>query len=339
MSLTIPTCPHCGAPLVTSRFAATVVCSYCAATVRIDPTVVQAEKYRQAWKAWTAPPAGGGSRLLSIGDDHWTVERLLAHGETSEVYLARRARWPPELALFKVLRDDRDAPLLEQEWQALSDLHRRAAERQVSLSTRVPLPLARGILDGAQAGRPAVVYRWAPGFVHTFEAVRAAYPTGIPPVASIWAWRRILEILTMMESVGLAHAAVLPNHLLIETGEHGVRLVGFACAGAPGSALRVVSKTYQSFYPAQLLDGGKLDPRSDVAMSARCIGYLLGEDPGGALPAAVPGPLAELVEEVASAKDAGGSAWDLRQQLGEMAKSLFGPPAFHPIAMVRKVSN
>ena len=51
------------------------------------------------------------------------VESFLAHGDISDVYSGRRARWPTELAILKRLRDPRDAELFDNEWHALQLLH------------------------------------------------------------------------------------------------------------------------------------------------------------------------------------------------------------------------
>lgn len=309
---TVLTCPHCGAPLAITRFAATVVCSFCDATVRVDPSSVSANRYKQAWAEWNGGGAAGGARLLSIADTQWVEQSLLARGEISDVYIAKRARFPSELVLLKVLRDAEDAPLLDREWRALNQL------QDSSLGSRIPDPVVKS--DHACA------YRWASGFIHTFESIREAYPDGIPAVAAIWVWRRILEVLAVMRQAGLVHGALLPNHLLIQKGEHGVRIVGFSCADAPNAPLRLVSTQFESFYPASSLKSGKLTSSMDIVMSARCVAYLLGTH--------APPPLADLLRRMGTDDDrSDADPWKLRKEVGELGTALFGPPAFHPIEM------
>jgi hypothetical protein len=312
MTPQILTCPHCGAPLAITRFASIVICSYCEATVRVDPSAVSASRYRQAWAEWNTPEASGDALRFTVADTHWVAHRLLARGEIADVYVASRARWPSELAVLKVVRDDADAPLLEQEWRVLGQLHAK------NVGVRVPAPVA--------IGDSKCVYRWAGGFVHTFEAVRAAYPDGVPPVASIWVWRRILEVLTVMRKEGLVHGAILPNHLLVQTGEHGVRLVGFSCADRAGAALRTISTDFETFYPASVLDSQKLTAAMDIVMSARCVTYLLGRRE-------LPPALADLLHRVGNDEHSNLDPWKLHHEVGELGRQLFGPPAFHPIAM------
>ena len=326
MNPTILTCPHCGASLPTTRFASVVVCSYCEATVRVDPSSVSARKFHDAWAEWNTPAGGGeDGRLFSIADTHWFRQRLLARGEISDVYLATRARWPSELVLLKVLRDADDAPLLAQEWSVLNRLQANAAADGMGLGLRVPSPVVMG------DGNLACAYRWATGFTNTFEMVRGVHPGGVPPVASIWVWRRILEVLAMMRRGGFVHGAILPNHLLVQNGEHGVRIVGFSCSDVPDAALRVISTQFEDFYPAAVLDSQKLTAAMDVVMSARCVSYLLGGRDGN-LPGHVPQPLADLLRRVGT-DGSDVDPWQLRTDLGELGKALFGPPAFHPIAM------
>lgn len=323
MPPTIQTCPHCGAPLAVTRFGALVVCSFCDATVRVDPASVPASKFREAWAEWNR---ADNPAAISVADTHWIPQRLLAHGEVSDVYLARRARWPSELAVVKTLRDAADAPLLERECRALRQLHGSEAAT-ADMALRVPYPIA---MSGGSCA-----YRWAAGFLHTAENVREIHREGVPPVASIWVWRRILEILTVMRRARLVHGAILPHHLLIQDGEHGVRLVGFSCAGAPSEELRLVCAPFEEFYPRSFLDAQRLTYAADIAMSARCIAYLLGGRADGELPDSVPEPLADLVRRFANDDNNGADAdpWQLRRQVGDVGRTLFGAPAFHPIAM------
>src|SRR5205823_3016456 len=75
MPTSILTCPHCGASLAASRFAATTVCRYCNATVRIDASFVSARAYREAWHEWNDAHGGQAGERFSIGDAHWTALR------------------------------------------------------------------------------------------------------------------------------------------------------------------------------------------------------------------------------------------------------------------------
>ena len=312
-------CPNCGAAVSASRFARVATCAYCNATVHLDEDVVSAARFRAALAAWrgSAPPPG--AETVTAGGETWLRLAPLARGEISDVFQVVRQRWPGERALLKLLRDGRDAPLFDQEWRALTRLASCDGPGAELLRGRVPQP----ILCDAQPS-PRMLLGWAPGFDHTFEDVRRAFPAGVAPRAAVWMWRRLLEILSALHHNGLVHGAVLPQHLLVERGEHGLRLVGFSCAAEPGAPLLAVCVPHERLYPRALLDGSRLRPEHDVAMSARAIEYVLGAGD-------VPAPLAELVAEVGAAGE--GDAWAVRERVGAVGQQVFGRPTFCPVEM------
>lgn len=331
-------CPQCNGPLAPGRFASSVDCPYCGARVKLDEASVSASAFRTAFRAWNSPASHGYSSFLSIGDDHWATLGLIAHGEISDVYRAERARWPTERVLVKVLRDRRNAARFDHEWDVASELQGSEAQGAAVLASRLPQPVARGeVREGSFAGAKALIFRWASGFLHTFEDVRRQYPSGIEPRASLWVWRRVLETLAFLHSAGVVHGALVPQHLLVQENEHGVRLVGLSRAGhvdEPGAEVPPACEPFYEGIPA----GGRLVPSLDVKLSARCIASLLGGDPKtGAVPARVPVRLADTVRSVASADHGNGTlaAWELREQLGALAREAFGVPTFCPIAMPR----
>jgi len=321
-------CPKCGAPLAPARFARSVVCSFCQSTVQVDPSAVSAALFREALVAWNSPETHGYTSFLSIGHSHWATRRFIARGDISDVYLAERARRPTERVLLKLLREPVHDPLFDREWEVLGKLQQSDSPGAALFTTLVPQPVVRGLIDyGPYQGRRAMAFRWATGFCETLEGVRRAYPQGIDPQISIWMWRRILELLTFLHRSGVVHGAVLPPHILVEDGEHGIRLVGYSAAGESGTPLSTFCGRFEQFYSARWLT-----PEADVAMSARSIAFVLGgEGAGVGVPTSVPGPLASLIRKVAA--DGGEDAWNVRESVGEVARNLYGPPSFNPLVM------
>ena len=214
-------CPQCNAPLAPQRFASFVVCAYCGTTVQLDESSVSAEIFHAAFRLWNAPQSYPIPAWVSIGERHWAIGDLIAHGDMADVYAGKRARWPTELVLLKVLRQPQDADLFDNEWNALQTLQKSEAPGADTFTMLIPQLIIHGDLTGgALAGRRASIFRWASGFHHTFEDVVRAYPQGISPRASIWVWRRILEVLSFVHASGMAHGAVLPAHLLVQENEH-----------------------------------------------------------------------------------------------------------------------
>jgi LSD1 subclass zinc finger protein len=321
-------CPNCGAPLAPTRFARSVVCSFCQSTVQVDPRAVSVALFRQALAAWNSPETHGYTSFSSIGESHWATRHFIARGEISDVYLAERARWPTERVLLKILREPEHGPLFDREWDVLDKLQQSEAPGAALFTTLVPQPVVRGLVDnGPYRGRRAMAFRWATGFCETLEGVRRAYPQGINPQISIWMWRRILELLTFLHRSGVVHGAVLPPHILVQDGDHGIRLVGYSAAGGSGTPLATVCSRFELFYPAR-----RLSPGADVSMSARSIAFILGGE--GAcvdVPASVPEPLAALIRKVAA--DGAEDAWKVRESVGKTARARYGPPTFHPLMM------
>jgi hypothetical protein len=304
------------------------VCSFCQSTVQVDPSAVSSGVFRAALAAWNSPETHGYTTYLTIGESHWATRHFIARGEISDVYLGERARAPTERVLLKLLREPEQTPLFDREWDVLHKLQQSSAPGAALFGTLVPQPVVRGLVEsGPHRGRRAMAFRWATGFVRTLEAVRQAYPQGIDPRISIWMWRRMLELLAFLHRSGIVHGAVLPPHVLVENGEHGIRLVGYSAAGESGTPVATSCSRFEPFYPAR-----RLSPRADVTMSARSIAFALGgAGPGDDVPASVPEPLADLIRKVAA--DGEDDAWDVRETVGKVARVLYGPPRFHPLVM------
>ncbi len=323
-------CPQCNAPLTPHRFAQSVVCAYCGATVRFGEQSISAEKFHEAFRIWNNPLSYQLSSWISIGDHHWALDKFLAHGESADVYTGRRARWPTELVILKILRESQNVDRFDNEWNALQTLHKSGAPGAETYVKLLPQPVMHGdSTGGSHTGQRVNIYRHASGFRHTFNDVLQAYPQGIPPRASIWVWRRILEVLSFIHASGMAHGAVLPEHLLIQDNEHGVRLVGYSSAGRLGKKLTSLSKDNEPFFPKESQLKSGLSSQLDIVMSARCVIALLGGNPADAsLPSPVPKKLAEFIQRIALSKTGdidSQNAWAIRGKLGNLADEIFGP--------------
>lgn len=326
-------CPQCNAPLKPSRFARTVICSYCGATIKLDDTTISAEMFHKAFRAWNSPASYPIPAWFSIGENYWGIGESIASGDISDVYAGLRARWPTELVVIKILRDCRDIVSFDKEWEALQVLQQSNAPGADLFSTLLPQSVIHGdISSGVHAGQRANIFRWSSGFNHTFEEVIRVYPQGVPPRASVWIWRRVLEVISFIHNSGMIHGAVLPSHLLVQDNEHGVKLVGYSAADRPGEKLRNRSPRYESFYPKSMQS---LSVQLDLTMSARCMIAILGGNlESGTLPKTVPPRLASFVQQIADPKASfKADAWSLREELGAIAQEVFGAPQFIPIVM------
>jgi hypothetical protein len=311
-------CPNCGANLAASRFARSTRCPFCASEVLLDPSAVGVARFREARAAWEDPATVGVREASRIGGAAWLIGPMIAVGAGSDVHLAVRARAPSELAIVRLARGPA-AARLDAAWATLGALHSSTARGAATLTRRLPEPIARGVVEaGPHGGREALVARAPLGHPATLADLGAP----IDARASVWVWRRVLEILAFVHGAGSVHGAVTPAHVLIEAGEHGARLLGYGNAGAPGRA-PVVEDRWRA------IAGGPTSVSEDLRASARTIRWALGDELSR-----LPVPYADLLRAVATdgrSPQGDADAWSLRERIGRLAASAFGPPSFHPL--------
>jgi len=236
-------CPRCGAPLPPDAIGASVAtCPYCDGTLAADPRVVWAARYERALGTLADPD------LVHVGARPYVVEGLLAAGESSDVYLARRATTPTERVVLKVPRTPADGGRLAAEWSALEALHESTAAGSSHFTMRLPQLVDRGALDGVVAS----VMRFSSGFVHTLADVKATHGDALDPRHAVWIWRRALELLAFVHASGWAHGALVSEHLLVHARDHGLMFVGWSRAAPlvdPAADLSLLGETIASLCP------------------------------------------------------------------------------------------
>lgn len=327
-------CPQCNAPLKPSKFARTATCAYCGATIRLESGTrsIQAEQFHESFRVWNSPETYPVPGWFLIKDKYWGQTKLLMRGDSSDVFRGLRARWPTELVVIKIQRD-KNKTRLEREWEVLQILMQSKASGADLFTTFLPQPVMHGKIEGGgHMGFRANIFRWSAGFKHSFAEVMNAYPHGIQPRASIWIWRRVLEMLSFIHNSGMVHGSVVPAHMLVQENDHGVKLIGYSAAGRAGSALQPAGTQDEAFRPPSIRS---LSPVLDLAMSARSMIAILGGDAeAGSIPDAVPAKLAKRLDQLADpAASTSTNAWTLREELGVIARDVFGPPQFNPIVM------
>jgi hypothetical protein len=262
----------------------------------------------------------------------------LGRGESTEVFYAERARRITQPVVLKLLRAAKDADLLDREWETLRELRTSRAQGATHFITLLPRGIARGDAVRADGERtPALAFGFQSGFVHTAEALREAHPAGLDPRLGVWIWRRLLELLGFLHASGCVHGAVLPRHVLIHAREHGAKLVGYGCAGAPRDVLRGVVRSCHAYYPEGVTPGARLSAALDLSMSARVVLRALGAEAGATrAPDSVPEPVARVLERAATLPhDAAASAPELLAEVTEAASRAYGAPRYVPLHMPR----
>ena len=281
-------------------------CEYCA-------TPLTATAARRPSQVPQAPPAADEPERdpdrprLWLGNHRWVVLGRIAAGATTDVHMVRRDARISELAVLALVRPGADARPLAREWEALEALRRSTTDGAAQFSRRLPEPIAHGTARlgrfGRSGERAATLVRWKSGFVHSFDDLRAVHPGGVPAEASVWLWKRILELLGWVHRAGWTHGAIAPARLLVHVRDHGVTLVGWSHA-APATPATTAA---------------------DVAAGARCVRHALGDR-------LVPPPLARLLDAAGTGAE-GTDAWATRDRLDAAAREVFGPPRYVALPM------
>lgn len=323
------TCPRCGAPLP-AREAGVFHCAYCA-----TPLVPSRDGFRISDAFEDEPLLDPELPRFWLAGSRYAVLGRLGRGEGTDVFLARRDQRLSERVVAKVLRAEDALDLLQNEWSVLESLQASRARGSDHFSRLWPQPVAHGEarlgLHGAEGTRWVSVLRFESGYVHSFEDVRRVYPDGVPPRASVWLLKRVLELLILVHESGWVHAGILPRHALVHARDHGVRLTGWSSATPTSAKATALVADAEAFYPKGVWAGGAVSPTTDLVMAARSVLWLLGGHPLRA-PSKTPPPLARLLEVVA-AGDTEGTAPQLIEALDDAAQQAFGPPTYVPFAM------
>ncbi|HLT30004.1 MAG TPA: inactive serine/threonine-protein kinase VRK3 [Myxococcaceae bacterium] len=323
-------CPNCNAPLAPpSRFASSMDCGHCGAHVKLVEEFVPAAPYLEALAQWNAPPTERSA--VSMGGTHWFVGERLARGAHSDVHVAARARHPTQLAVLHLSRDARGDEAVRRAATTLRGLRRPRRLNQALIADRTPTVLFDGTVPaGRSEGRQAMVCVWRHSFRFTLHDVRERLERPLHAHQAIWIFRRLCEVLGALHRAGLSHGAVYPEHVLVEDGEHGARLLGFGSAGPIGDRLPTRSEQADAFGLDAMAPNGELGPGLDLGLAARTIIWGLGGSPRSCtVPSEVPAPLADFLQRIS--RGASMDAVSLRDQAGRLGEALFGRPRFAPL--------
>jgi serine/threonine protein kinase len=311
-------CPQCSAPLPRQAIWRTVKCPYCGAVVTKTESVVQRDTFRQALLRSRQDTAATGQSVL-CGGQNYRLQEVLGTGELSKVYAALRTGPQPLLATVKLSSAPQAAARYAREALALRQLQALQSVGAAYFGQRIPQVLSLGAVetgrDGGQAGAYALVLRHPTGYWGSLAAVCSRYPQGLDARHSVWMWRRMLEVLGFVHAQGWCHGDVRPEHALVHSRDHGVRLIGWADAHAGASGH---------------------DCAQDVQHSARTIRVLLtGALAASGVPRSVPGPLADLLahasDDTAFCQQHG--ALGIDTLLKAAALKAFGAPQFVPFEL------
>jgi serine/threonine protein kinase len=245
-------------------------------------------------------------------------------------------------AIGKVARRAADNDLLRAEAQAIRRL--RGADGDPERIAYIPELL--DAFDYGEAGktrRATNVLARLDGF-STLEQVRAAYPSGVPPLDMAWIWRRLLLVLGYAHRRGVIHGAALSAHIMIHPDQHGVVLLDWCYAsianGGAQPAIKAIVERYRGYYPEEVFAKRAPSPATDIGMAARCMVALLGGDPltGKFGETQAPKPIQTFLRGCIAVKQSmrPDDAWKLLEEFDGLLERLgdpYFPRRFHPFVL------
>jgi hypothetical protein len=176
--------------------------------------------------------------------------------------------------------------------------------------------------------------------LYSLKEVREVYDQGIDPKDMVWVWRRLLVALGFAHANKVIHGAVLPVHVLIHPGEHGVILIDWSYAvldpSMTGERISAISSGYRAWYSAEVFAREEPTPGLDIAMAARCMIELLGGNPVKCImPESVPWRLRSYLQgcTLPVARQRPQDVSVLLDEFDDLIEQLWGPRRFHELTM------
>jgi hypothetical protein len=257
-------------------------------------------------------------QLLTTKRATYRIGALVATGDIARLYAV-----DGDAALLKLPSRPGDNDLMEAEATALSTLWADGDPKFRAYAPRLLESFTHE--DADRARRTATIVARQRGFVSLAE-VHAAHPAGLDPRDVAWMWRRLLTGLGWAHRAGLVHGAVLPEHVLIHPGEHGLVLVDWCYAVPAGATIPALVARHRAAYPSEVTGRQPATAATDIFMATGLMLRLI-RDP--------PVPLRRFARGCRYDKPRmrPQDAWHLLAEFDELLDDLYGPRRFRPFAM------
>jgi serine/threonine protein kinase len=240
--------------------------------------------------------------------------------------------------LLKLVRDGRNNDLMQAEARHLQQISRAQAGK--TTAAHFPALLDAFVLRDANGQRQANVLRREANTVSLADVLRA-YPAGIDTADAAWMFNRLMTALAIAHQEGIAHGAVLPEHMLIRPSDHNGILIDWCYSVVIGQPLAAISPDNAAAYPPEVAARLPFSAAGDIYMAAGCLARLLGSNDGEQLPSGVPAPIRALLRacRIPAPQRRVQSAWQLFDDFQTILRDLYGPPRFRPFVMGDRVTG
>jgi hypothetical protein len=292
-----------------------VVCPFCGSMVTRASSVVRAETFAQVHQELVA------EQTLASGPVHIggvTYRKLfqIGSGETTEVFLGERVSPVTERVIIKLAREEGQPRSMQNEIEVLTVLQAVQTPKAAYYSRRVPQLVQHGMTERTPGhSRLAIVLRHAAGYWGSIEKTRSGLARDIDARHIAWIWRRVLDCLEFVHSVGRTHGDMRPEHLVVQPRDHGIMFCGWGRSG------RCDSST------------GSKEIGRDIAQSAWSMRELMAARADEApLNPVLPKPMRDLLKQASEDPrwSAAEGASGIEQRWKQAVLESFGPPRFIP---------
>lgn len=264
-----------------------------------------------------------GGALITTASHTYRVERPLAQGDLSSVYVGVMDGADQGKVVVKVAEDPADNDLMMNELKTL----RYLATDSGPYGKHLPQVIEDIRTQDQRAG---IIMRFIEGV--DLHQIREKYPKGIPPRHIIWILRRTLSVLGYAHSKGVVHGNVEPSHILVSPPDHNIFLIDWAYSvykpAATGQGFRALN---EKFSAPEVKEKKPPLPQSDLYSAGKCMIYLLGGNiETNEIPADVDERISRFIQFFVreSPQQRPSDAWAVYHEVDDLREKVFGPHQF-----------
>lgn len=200
-----------------------------------------------------------------------------ADGDIAKLYdvtFAETASVGVRRAIMKMPKSPRDSDLMEREAKSLKLMKAEIDPKYHAFFPELIETFRHRDTTSRETRRVNVVNEFS-GF-YSLAQVREVYSHGVDPKDAAWMWRRLLVAIGQAYDAGIVHGAVVPEHVLIHPGDHGLTLVDWCYSCRDGEIVPSIVPVRREWYPQSVFDKEPPTHALDAAMAAKTMVWLCG---------------------------------------------------------------
>lgn len=211
-------------------------------------------------------------------------------GDFSVLY---RAQISGNEVLVKIAKEPTANALMETEAGRLKKF--RATEAMKGIHRFLPEILDTFMIPGPDRRQfRANVTNVMPGVVSLTD-IKAAFPGGLVPQHAAWIVRRVMAQACAANMTGLIHAAITPDHVLVDPIKHEPCHIGWLHA-TEKTRLTMIVERWKDWYPPEIFDKKPPTHQTDIYMAGMtCLWLFSGNTSTKSIPSSIPKPISDII--------------------------------------------